>query len=252
MIKIDKEKLTIDIDTGSQEVRDNIIENTGFEYLNDDDYILSYDTKTSIVFCTKERLLQAIEFNIEEADQEDYSNMDFSEFASVFDEELASFFLTYLESLDEDSNKYFQSMVDFIYETIYDRYSANCDYCNEEKGNYETTLLLSGKVICNDCFYNDYGNSSQDITLPIFYSLIKNADAISINDSPMITNWELGNDDTLIDTKWWEDELFYESTIYEAEIRNIAFKDDNFYISEFNTNKVSKVKLFSIKTIGVE
>ena len=250
MIKIDKEKLTIDIDTGSQEVRDNIIENTGFDYLDKENYILAYDTKTSIVFCTKERLLQAIEFNIEEADQEDYSNMDFSEFATVFDEELSADFLTYLESLDEDSNKYFQSIVDFIYETIYDRYSAKCSYCNVEKGNFETKLV-AGEVVCEGCI-KKVQIDKDNISKFVFKNLLDQADAISIDDSPILTNWELGNDDTLIDTKWWEDELFYESTIYEVEIKNIAFKNDNFYISEFNTNKVSKVKLFSIKTIGVE
>ena len=248
MIKINKEKLTIDIDAGSQEVRDNIIKNTGFDYLDKENYVLAYNTKSSIVFCTKDELSELVDKLIDEADQEELSNQEFAEFASTFDENLASDFLTHLESIDEDSDKYFQSMADFVYETIYDRYSAKCSYCDEEKGNFETKLV-TGEVVCNDCITKARFDKDNIPTL-VFKNLLDQADAISIDDSPMLTNWKLGDDESLIDTKWNEDDLEYDCVV--EDISKIKFLSDSCFHIYHEVNRVTRVKLFSIKTIGVE
>ena len=245
MIKINIEKLTIDIDTGSQEVRDNIIENTGFYYLDKENYVLAYNTKTSIVFCTKDELSELVEKLIDEADQEELSDQEFAEFASTFDETLAK---TFLSSLDEQSDKYFESLVDFVYETIYDRYSAKCSYCDEEKGNFETKLV-AGQVACNDCIAKARFDKDNIPTL-VFKNLLDQADAISIDDSPMLTNWELGNNESLIDTKWNEDDLEYDCVI--EDISKIKFLSDSCFHIYHEVNHVTRVKLFSIKTIGAE
>lgn len=246
MIKINKNKLTIDIDTGSQEVRDNIIENTGFNYLDKENYVLAYNTKTSIVFCTKKELLDSIELIINEADQEELSNQEFAEFATTFDETLATDFLNYLDIHEND--KYFQSMADFVYETIYDRYSAKCNYCDEEKGNFETKLV-TGEVVCNDCITKARFDKDNIPTL-VFKNLLDQADAISIDDSPMLTNWKLGDDESLIDTKWNEDDLEYDCVV--EDISKIKFLSDSCFHIYHEVNRVTRVKLFSIKTIGVE
>ncbi len=246
MIKINKEKLTIDIDAGSQEVRDNIIKNTGFDYLDKEGYVLAYNTKTSIVFCTKKELLDSIEFIIDEADQEELSNQEFAEFASTFDETLSTNFLNYLDIHEND--KYFQSLADFVYETIYDRYSAKCSYCDEEKGNFETKLV-TGEVVCNDCITKARFDKD-NIPILVFKNLLNQADAISIDDSPMLTNWELGDDESLIDTKWNEDDLEYDCVV--EDISKIKFLTDSCFHIYHEVNRVTRVKLFSIKTIGVE
>jgi len=241
MIKINKEKLTIDIDTGSQEVRDNIIENTGFDYLDKENYILAYDTKTSIVFLTQVELRGKIEEHLTESIQEEISNDEYTAFEDDFSRDYSSRFL-------QKGEKYFISMVDFIYETIYERYSAKCTYCDEEKGNYETKLV-AGQVVCNACIAKARFDKDNIPTL-VFKNLLDQADAISIDDSPMLTNWKLGNDESLIDTKWNEDDLEYDCVV--EDISKIKFLSDSCFHIYHEVNHVTRVKLFSIKTIGVE
>jgi len=241
MIKINKEKLTIDIDTGSQEVRDNIIENTGFDYLDKEGYVLAYDTDNSIVFCTKKELIEKINLIIDEATQEEISHDEHTAFEDDFSEHYSNLFL-------QKGEKYFTSMVDFVYETIYDRYSAKCSYCDEEKGNFETKLV-AGQVVCNDCIAKARFDKDNIPTL-VFKNLLAQADAISIDDSPMLTNWKLGDDESLIDTKWNEDDLEYDCVV--KDISKIKFLTDSCFHIYHEVNRVTRVKLFSIKTIGVE
>lgn len=83
-----------------------------------------------------------------------------------------------------------------------------------------------------------------------FKELLHQADAISIDDSPMLTNFNLDDDDELlINTKWHEDELEYECIV--EDIEKILFGSDNSFHVYHEANKVTRIKLFEIKTIGI-
>lgn len=143
MININKNKLTIDIESGSQEVRDNLIENTGFSYLDDDNYILAFDTENTIVFCSAKEIRKKIDL------LEDYEKEAVAEVESAdFDPEDIT--IKVMRKLSKKALKYFTSLSDFIYETIQEEYSAECELCGAKRALYERTVKC-GQIICRKC-----------------------------------------------------------------------------------------------------
>lgn len=95
----------------------------------------------------------------------------------------------------------------------------------------------------------------KEITIEKLKELLSQADAISIDDSPMLTDWNLFYDnEALINTKWNEDDQEWECELSEFEIECIKFGGNSFHIyykKETPTTRVIRVKLFKIQVIGI-
>lgn len=80
--------------------------------------------------------------------------------------------------------------------------------------------------------------------------LFSDADCISIDGSPLLTNIYC-DEDMLLDTKWNEDDLTFECSIEYDEIRSIFYyPKTNTY--EISTNKeTSKIQIYTLNNLGV-
>lgn len=67
------------------------------------------------------------------------------------------------------------------------------------------------------------------ITTEEFKQKLDSADAITIGDSPILTDWNLDNEGDIIDTKWAEDDLEYSCCIDSEDIQ-VVEKIENHYV----------------------
>lgn len=110
---ITKKVLTIDSDTGSDEVKENIIANTGDQSLND--LVLAFDTESEIVFYSENELKETFLKLPKEVIEKCFSFDEWADFADEFGNEISAILMT---KLDPNAKAYFASLTDFIWELV--------------------------------------------------------------------------------------------------------------------------------------
>jgi len=114
-IEIARKYLTIDVDTGSDEVRENIISNSGYSYL--DEFILAYSTTDSnIVFIDKDYLVESMtkaKLGLELYDDE-WGNFSEDSIPYIGRELLAT--------MGEPNGTFFYSLMDEAYSILRDKF----------------------------------------------------------------------------------------------------------------------------------
>jgi len=124
VLKFEKSRyLQVDIDIGSEEIRDDIISNspdgTG-KFL--DNFILVFDTENDpdkndyVVFVSKDELIDAI--NITGVVSMCKYGEDFDDWAEFRDQYGNDVAITIASYFDKDFDGYFESLIDFIYEYL--------------------------------------------------------------------------------------------------------------------------------------
>lgn len=131
MIRISKTNMTVDIDEGAIEVKENIITNTGDVSLND--LVLAFDTENEIVFCTQLEISEAFLKLSEVEKLTCFSFEEINDFQDGFGVEIASLVM---KNINIDAVRFFYSIIDAIWEAI----EQTKDICN----NYKCPLCLEG------------------------------------------------------------------------------------------------------------
>lgn len=84
-------------------------------------------------------------------------------------------------------------------------------------------------------------------TIDNFKKTLAKADAITVDDSPLLTSWDL-DEYYLISTRWNEDDSTYEFELDEENIHKILYGEDKqFHIYEQDC--VTRVQLYKIEVL---
>jgi hypothetical protein len=131
-IVIDKKYLTVDVSDGADYVKDNVIENSGYTYL--EDWILAYsDLDGNLVFITKEYLVEVMEKL--GYDKEMYFDEEPTDFDDMYGNEIMVKTCNYIGNFD----KWFYDLLEVIYEVLYNKWSNpwRLATANELKAMYD-------------------------------------------------------------------------------------------------------------------
>ncbi len=113
MIRIDKKFLTIDIDSGSEEVKANVIANSRNTPLND--FVLSFNTETEIVFCMQSEITEAFKKLPRETIEKCFKYEEIHDFCDDIGEEVT---VKVMNILELHPDRFFYALQDAICEAI--------------------------------------------------------------------------------------------------------------------------------------
>jgi len=86
-----------------------------------------------------------------------------------------------------------------------------------------------------------------EITKEQLIFMLEKADVISIDDSPLLNNWE-ADDGSIIDTCWNEDDLEFDCVIYDVDSITVT---SNIFTVKHDFGQVTKLSLFQLNKVGV-
>lgn len=119
-------------------------------------------------------------------------------------------------------------------------------HCIEGEGAYHPTTFIDEAGGVEDLLFGDEGNFMK------LKRLLEQADAVTIDDGPLLTSWDAdwdaGEDDTVVHFSWTDGEYQYQAQLERGGIASGDFENGAFTCEDHEGEKTT-IKMFTLESL---